>query len=117
MFDILVGTLLPSHAAVPVIRQLNPHGFECYEIYFDDEEKIANITEFAKEVEDSLEGRKVSAIAVYGNTILDKAVSNKVETLIKNAHIFGCNTVCLSAGADPTKSVPDNIPLFKKTFE
>ncbi|MBE6625854.1 MAG: sugar phosphate isomerase/epimerase [Ruminococcaceae bacterium] len=117
MFDILVGTLLPSHAAIPVIKQLNPKGFECYEIYFDDEENIANIAEYSKEVMDAVEGRKISAIAVYGNTMNDKAVYNRVETLIKNAHLFGCNTVCLSAGADPTKNVPDNIPLFKKTFE
>ena len=117
MFDILVGTLLPSFAAIPVIRQLNPKGFECYEIYFAGDAEISRISEYAKEALDAADGRKISAIAVYGNTMCDESVYRNVETLIKNAHLFGCNTVCLSAGADPTKNVPDNIPLFKKTFE
>ena len=117
MFDILVGTLIPSHWAVPMIRQLNPKGFECYEINFDSDDQFARITEFAKEVQESLAGRKVSAISCYGNTMCDENVYHKVETLIKNAAAFDCNTVCLFAGADPTKSVPDNMPLFKKTFD
>ena len=117
MFDILVGSVIPSCSAVPIARQLNPKGFECYEINFDTDDKFANIPEFAKELKDALEGRKVSALSCYGNTMTDPVVYQKVETLIKNAALFDCNTVCLFAGADRTKSVPDNMPLFKKTFE
>ena len=57
MFDILVGTLLPSFAAIPVIRQLNPKGFECYEIYFAGDAEISRISEYAKEALDAADGR------------------------------------------------------------
>ena len=117
MFDILIGTLIPSRVSVPMIKQLNPKGFECYEINFDSDEQFSKIDEFAKEVGDVLEDKKISAIACYGNTMCDDAVYRKVETLINNAEKFNCDRVCMFAGGDPEKSVPDNIPLFKKTFE
>lgn len=116
MFDILVGSVIPSRSAVPMISQLNPKGFESYEINFDTDDKFTVIPEFAAELKEVLEGRKISALSCYGNTMCDETVYKKVETLIKNAALFDCNTVCLFAGGDSAKSVPDNIPLFKKTF-
>ena len=117
MFDILIGTLIPAGVSVPMIKQLNQRGFECYELNFTSDEQFQNIEELAKEVNDALEGRKISAIACYGNTMCDENVYRRVETLINNAEKFNCNRVCMFAGGDSEKSVPDNIPLFKKTFD
>ncbi len=117
MFDILIGTLIPAYGAVSMIKQLNPKGFESYELNFADSDKELNsIDEFAKKVLDSAEGRKISSLAYYGNTMCDEEVRKKIEILIKSAHKFGCDTIGLFAGADSDKSVPDNMPLFKKVF-
>ena len=117
MFDILIGTLIPAHEAVQIIKQLNPKGFESYELNFSDNpEDLFAIDEYSKKVMDALEGRKVSALSYYGNALCDKEVYKKIEVLIKNARIFGCDRVCLFAGADGSLSVPQNMPRFKKVF-
>ena len=115
MFDILIGTLLPARVSAPMIKQLNPKGFECYELNFAMED-FARLDEIADETKDVLDGRKISAIALYGNTLCDEEVRKNVELLIKNAEKFNCDRVCMFAGGDPEKSVPDNIPLFKDVF-
>ena len=117
MFDILIGTLIPAHEAVPIIKQLNPKGFESYELNFtDNPEDLLCIDEYSKEVTDALEGKKISALSYYGNTLCDEEVYKKIEALINNAHLFDCDRVCIFAGADPSLSVPDNMTLFKKVF-
>lgn len=116
MFDILIGTIIPAGKSVKLIEQLNPKGFECYEIDFTNIDDFGNLKERAKEISDALDGRKVSALGLYGNTIYDEAVRKKLELLIKNAEFFNCNTIGIFAGADPGKSVPDNIPIFKEVF-
>ena len=116
MFDILIGTLIPAGVSASMIKQLNPKGFECYELNFTKDEHFAEIDELAKEVNDALEGRKISAIACYGNTMCDEETYRRVECLIKNADEFNCDRIGVFAGGDPEKSVPDNIPLFKEKF-
>ena len=118
MFVILVGTVIPARVALTMIPQLNPKGFECYELTFENfQEGFDHIEEYAKQIREVLDGRKISAIALYGNTMCDAEIYHKIEILIKNASAFGCSTVCMFAGGDEEKSVPENIPLFKKTFE
>ena len=116
MFDILVGTLIPANVAVSMMKQLNPKGFESYELDFSDW-PIGDINEYAKNINESKENAKISAISCYGNTMSNPEVYDKVKFMIENAKLFDCNRVCIFAGADPTKSVPDNMPLFKKTFK
>ncbi len=115
MFDILVGTLIPAEAAVTMIPQLNIKGFESYELNFP-VVFSEDIKEYAKKINEAKDGRSISALSFYGNTMCDSVAYDNVATLIKNAKLFDCNTVCAFAGADPKKNVPDNIPLFKKTF-
>jgi len=118
MFDILIGTLIPSNDGTAIIKQLNPKGFECYELNFtEDYKNINRLEEYSKEISEVLEKNKISALAYYGNTMCDAEVYGKIEKLIKNAHYFNTDRVCLFAGADGTLSVPENMPLFKKTFE
>lgn len=117
MFDIMVGTLIPAISAETMIPQLNQKGYECYELDFKRfDEPFHNMDEYAKKIKDVLESRKISSIALYGNTMCDEEIYNKIEILIKNASKFECDTVCMFAGGDGEKSVPDNIPLFKKKF-
>ena len=115
MFDILVGTGIPAKDAVSMIKQLNPKGFESYELIFN-HWPHEDIKEFAKKVNEAKGDAKISAIAYYENTMCNADVYDKVKFMIENAGLLDCNCVCLFAGADPEKSVPDNMPLFKKTF-
>ena len=116
MFDILVGTLVPASCAVSMIKQLEPKGFECFELNFGGIPS-EDIAEYAKKINDARGSAKISAISFYENTMCKPEVYDAVEFLIKNAGLFGCDRVCVFAGADPEKNVPDNMPLFKKTFE
>jgi len=115
MFDILVGTGIPAKYAESMIKQLNSKGFESYELIFN-HWPLEDIKEYAKKVNEVKENAKISAVSFYENTMLDPDVYDKVKFLIENAKLLDCNCVCLFAGADPEKSVPDNMPLFKKTF-
>ena len=116
MFDILVGTIIPAQSAASMIEQLNPHGFECYELNFPSEFP-ENIIEYAKKINDIRKNAKISALSYYDNTMGKPEAYEKVKFLIENAHLFNCNRVCIFAGADSDKSIPDNMPLFKKTFQ
>ena len=69
MFDIKIGTLIPADCSVKMIPQLNPHGFECYELNFSQEFALTDLKEFSKQVHDVLDGRSVSALGFYGNPI------------------------------------------------
>ncbi len=117
MFDIKIGTLIPGTIAEELLPQLNPCGFETYELNFGIGPSRQDLTEHAKKVLDLLDGREISALGVYGNTLMNESVQNGVANLIKSAHLYGCNRVGIFAGADETKSVPDNIPRFKEVFE
>ena len=116
MFDILIGTLIPSRSAAPMIRQLNPKGFECYELSFGKDD-FQNFDTIVNDVNEALDGRKISALGFYGNPMCDKDDYDRLVFLIENAHRLNCNRVCTFAGGDREKSVPENIPLFKETFE
>ncbi len=117
MFDIKIGTLIPAGMAVHMIGQLNPKGFECYELDFGKRfGKEIRIKEFSGQILEALDGRSISAVALYGNTMFDENIRAGAEELIRNAYLFGCNRVCLFAGGDPSRSVPAQIADFKKVF-
>ena len=98
--------------------QLNPKGFESYELDFNswDIDEV-DLTEHAAKIRDSLDGRTVGALGRYGNTLLDEKVRRAVEKLIDSARLYGCDVVSVFAGGNPEKSVPDTIPEFKRVFE
>ena len=118
MFDIKIGTLIPAEKAAAMIPQLNPKGFESYELDFNswDIDEV-DLKEHAAKIRDSLDGRTVSALGRYGNTLLDEKVRRAVEKLIDSARLYGTNIVSVFAGGNPEKSVPDTIPEFKRVFD
>lgn len=116
MFDIKIGTIIPARFASAMIPKLNPYGFETYELDFKEEVNTCDMKELSKRIADGLDGRKISALGLYGNTICDEKVRAGVARLIENAHLFGCDRIGIFAGGDPTKSVPENIPAFTEIF-
>ena len=121
MFDIKIGTLIPAESALTMIPQLNAVGFESYELNFNDCCALANgsegvLKEYGKRVLDVLDGRKISALGIYANTIEDENTRRAVENLIANAEHFDCDRVGTFAGGHPALSVRETIPDFVKVF-
>src|SRR5690606_30980631 len=66
-------------------------------------------------------GIEVSAVGSYANNLSpdpQAAARNQkhLELLFDVADVMGCDTIGAFAGRDPEKSIPDNIPAFKKAF-
>ena len=55
-----------------------------------------------------------SELGCYGNIPNDETVHTEVERLTDNAHLFGCNTVPVFAGALLGVSVLDSVPESKR---
>ncbi|MCI8387374.1 MAG: sugar phosphate isomerase/epimerase [Clostridiales bacterium] len=117
MFDIKIGTMIPGMSADKMIPQLNPKGFESYELHFENWNCEMDYNEHSKRVLDAADGRAISVLGHYGNTITDEKIRRGIELLIDNAHLYNCNTIGVFAGGCPDKSVPDTIPEFKKVFD
>jgi len=116
MFDIRIGTLIPADKAVSMIRQLNPKGFESYQLNFYKSVQTLDFNEYARAVREAAEDRPL-AFGLYGNTIQDPEVRAAIEKLIRSAPLLDCRVIGLFAGADPKKTVPENIPGFRAVFE
>ena len=68
MFDIKIGTMIPGMKASSMIPQLNPKGFESYELHFENWDCDMDYSEHAKRVLDAAEGKPISVLGHYGNT-------------------------------------------------
>ena len=116
MFDIKIGTLIPAESALTMIPKLNAVGFESYELNFNDCGALGDLSEYAKKVLDVLDGRKISALGLYANTIESEDTRRGIENLIAGAKYFDCDRVGTFAGGHPDRSVPETIPDFAKVF-
>ena len=117
MFDIRIGTIIPADAAPAMMRELNKKGFESYELDFNGKlpRLFDGMEKLAQEILDAADGRPVSALGYYGNPLLDSAFRENLKELIRKAKLFHCPVVSTFAGGDPSKSVPDTIPLSRFT--
>ena len=118
MFDIRIGTIIPADKAPEMIRQLNPKGFESYELDFNGRlpRMFEGMEEHAARVLEAADGRPVSALGYYGNPLLDPDFRDNLKKLITKAKLYHAPVVSTFAGGDPAKSVPDTIPLFREVF-
>ena len=116
MFPIKIGTLIPAYHAPSMLPALNKMGFECYEMNLNEPVIEGDLAELAKQLTDLAEGRPISALGLYGNTLTDEALLRRIERAMDSAHLFGCDTICLFAGGLPGQPVPDCIPEFKRVF-
>ena len=116
MFEIQIGTLIPVQYAKEMIPVLNPMGFEGYEIncgrYFRDHDP----KQTAAELLERLEGRKVSVLGCYDNTLADNGTKEDILRLMDVAPLFGTNTISVFAGCVPGRTVRESIPAFQRVF-
>ena len=117
MFDIRIGTLIPAEHALSMIPQLNPHGFESYQLNFRPEfVHTVDLQKFGKQISELLGDRPV-CFGIYGNTLQNEILRSALEKLIRFAPQMNCTVIGLFAGSNPQKSVPDTIPEFKAIFD
>lgn len=116
MFDIKIGTLVGVTEAPKCIPLLNEKGFESYELTFWPGISEKDLSTYAEAVMKVADGRQISALGLYGNTLEIEGFNQGVKNLIAHAKEFGCGVVSVFAGAVKGKSVPDAIPLFKEKF-
>ncbi len=117
MFDILIGTLIPVRRAAEMIPQLEPKGFESFELdFFRENPSAIDWSALADGINSKLANARISALGYYTNPILREEDRENLKVLIKNARRFGCGVIGAFAGGDPEKSVPDNIPEFRRVW-
>jgi len=119
--DIRIGTLVKvEDRPVEYIRRILPHGFESFEIVFPTHLGVIDLRRLAGEIRGVLaeHGDKavVSALAIYGNPLIDEQTAGDWGRLIETMALFGCNLVCGFTGRIPGKPVPESLPVFKQVF-
>ena len=122
MHNIKIGTLVAAHGAKKMIPRLIPYGFETFALTFWENIGDCNLEEFAKEVNQMLEGTgcTISCLSVFGNALAgDEGAAKTIasfEALIDHAHLFGTNIVTGFTGRVRGKAVEESIPVFKEVF-
>ncbi|MFA9478231.1 sugar phosphate isomerase/epimerase family protein [Phycisphaerales bacterium AB-hyl4] len=120
--DIRIGTMAgKAEKTADYIRQIAPHGFECFQINFKQNlPKGLTLPKLAKQIQAVLEqsssGAIISSLGVFGNPIEDADTRKSFEKCIDHAHRFGTDLVCGFTGTITGQSVPDAIPAFKKVW-
>lgn len=117
MFDISIGTMIPYDQAAKMIPQLNPFGFESYELDMNssDPSKV-DFEALAEALNLVLDGRKISAVGFYKNPILNETDRKNIGILIDNVQKLGCSVIGVFAGGNPEKTIPDTIPEYKNVW-
>ena len=107
MYDkqIRIGTMVNGGPnAVDYIRQILPHGFESFSISFWQQLGGTDVKKLAAEVQALLadSGAVISSVSCFGNPLEHRPIDDLTragwETLIDNAHLFGCDLVTGFAG-------------------
>lgn len=115
--DIRIGTMAPFDRGTAYLKDILPHGFECFELNCWQYLKGLDLGEFAKEVKDTLGDKAtVSSLGVYGNPLQDEQTRSDFETAIRNAKSFGADVVCGFTGAQEDRSIPENMDKFKEVW-
>ena len=121
MFDIHIGTLIPAEHAPEMIAQLNPLGFECYELTFSGKHPGAyaagELEKLAERTLRALDGREISALGLYANPLTEAEDAADVKRLLDACALFECGVIGAFAGGIPEKTVPETIPAFKAFWE
>ncbi len=118
MFDIAIGTIVPAQYAARMIPRLNEKGFECYALGFNDVDPSSeDLPALAESILSVLDGRKISCLGWYKNPLISEEDRENTAALIRAAALFGCDRVGAFAGGDPSKTIPETIPLFKRVWE
>lgn len=120
---IRIGTLVnggPNTASY--IRQILPHGFESFQIFFWQTLGETNLKKLAREVNEVLDGSGavVSSLGVFGNVLGEKEIDAQTrdgwKKAIDAAHLFGCDMVCGFAGRVVDVPIDKSMKRYAQVF-
>lgn len=116
--DIRIGTIAELKHGADYLRQILPHGFECFELtnwqYLPEGMDLPST---AKKVKDTIGDKAVvSCLGLYGNPLQDQKCAEHWELAIKACRHFDTSLVCGFAGAIETDPVDCSMPVYKKVF-
>lgn len=115
--DIRIGTIAPMKRAPEYIAQILPHGFECFELTTGGDYGEVDVAGIAKRTLEVIAGKAtISSVGLYGNPLQDEQTAKNIESLIKQAHLFGASVFCGFAGALEDRPVDESIPKFKEVW-
>jgi sugar phosphate isomerase/epimerase len=117
--DIRIGTMANKGAANPeYIRQLLPHGFESFQLFFWQTLGTVDLKKLAADTKAVLagSGATVSSLGMFGNPLTHPATAADFRKCIDAAPLFGCDLVCGFAGRLTDQPVPASMKAFKKVF-
>ena len=104
------------------IRDILPHGFECFQILLSRTLHEVDLPKLAEELRHDLDPADVivSSLAIFGNplgdTEEDALTRRAFEQAIDHAHLFGCDLVCGFTGRVPGRHVRDSLPRLKEVW-
>jgi sugar phosphate isomerase/epimerase len=115
--DIRLGTLVQMGTATKVLPQILPHGFESFQLFNWERLAKVDLAETAKVMRGILGDRAVvSSIGLFGNPLQNTETARDWQTAIDACRLFGCDIVAGFTGALEDRSVPENMPAFKKLW-
>lgn len=110
-----LGAVLYAHEVTPAsLATLATMGFSTLNISFWQSLDSVDLVLLADTV--AATSLKVSALSVFGNTLMKEETLLAWKTLIRNASLFGSPFVTGFAGRVTGKSVEASLPLWKETF-
>lgn len=124
---IRVGTIVWDGTKDPTtipeyIRQILPHGFESFSLFFWQNTRKVDWNRLASEVREVLDdtGAVISSIGLYGNPLEageDNAETRKcLEHCIDSAHLFGCDLLTSITGRVRGCPVPKSMSKLKEVW-
>ena len=87
--DIRIGTIARIGDGADYIRQILPHGFECFQLFAWQHLPPVDMGEYAKQVNDVIGDLAiVSSIGMFGNPLQDEQTVKDWETSIKSCKLL-----------------------------
>lgn len=116
--DIRIGTIAELKHGAAYLRQILPHGFECFELtnwqYLPEGIDLEGV---AKEVLGVLEGQAtISCLGLYGNPLQDEKNRSDWVRVIRACRLFETKLVCGFAGAIETTTVEGSMGAYRQVF-
>jgi sugar phosphate isomerase/epimerase len=116
------ATGLGEQDVAATLRQLTTYGFESFELDFWQTAGEIDLLRLADLVREALgdSGAVISCLGIYGNPLgnqpEDEATRVGLRTCIEAAPRFDCDLVTCWAGRIRDTPIPENIPVFRRTF-
>jgi sugar phosphate isomerase/epimerase len=121
--DIKIGTLvIANENTADYIRQILPHGFESFSIFFWQTTNNLDWQKFADEINGAIEGSGavISSLGMFGNPLekddIDLETLQGWKECIDNAHLFNCDIVGGFTGRLRGQSLDSSLPRFKEIW-